>query len=147
MNGSWPRGGRNPIFSFSFPWVWILFWFVFLGGVWTWSASSVFCWCVWEAAKFAISVGSGFCDCCSGTDCELVIKCEKIVLCIICFAYPLSILVLLVLVFICCLIKLSLSQQTSFPVCPLSSPSSCGGGDGWASGCRVPSCWLGQTLA
>jgi len=44
--------------------------------------------------------------------------------------------------FLCCLIKLSLSQPMSFTFCPLSSPSHCGRKE-WASGCLVlvAGCW------
>ena len=46
-------------------------------------------------------------------------------------------------IILCCFIKLSLSQPTSFTWCPFSSPSHCGGeGDVWASGCLVFNCRL-----
>ena len=40
-------------------------------------------------------------------------------------------------IFLCCFIKLSLSQPMSFTFCPFSSPSHWGEGEGCASGCLV----------
>jgi len=111
-----------------------------LAGSLNFSESSVF---VGSFVKFTKSTISGFCDCCSGIGCKSVVGGEKVVLYIVCFAY--SLLSLLVVVFSL------LSSQTVFisthelPLLSISPPHPAGGkgrGERAAVWCFIASCWV-----
>ena len=67
---------------------------------------------------------------------------KKVVVCIVYFAYSV-IVIIIITIFLCSFVKLSLYQPMSFTFCPFVLPVPLGGGRGeWARGCLALSCWL-----
>jgi len=94
-----------------------------------------------EFRNFVKFVRSGFCDCCLGTDCKLVTRRWEnyIMYSLFCIFIIIS---SIISYFLCCLIKLSSSQPTSFTFCsflpiPLGEK---GRGERAAAQCLVAGC-------
>jgi len=90
------------------------------------------------------SASSTFHDCCSGNGCTIGHRVVRKKLCCVLFAF-IFIIISSISIFLCCLIKLSLSQPMSFTFCPFSSPSQWKGKRGVSERLSAPSFQLPAT--